>query len=233
MNDCLMKLTENPDWLKELPQEARLETKDGPVQVRTQRMGALRLPSGRIVACDPALVDVPPLERTVPAGEYPTTAVYIVYERDDDTRVAAACIDFAPGAICSWEPAVPEGVKEHVRRRGRAHGLGVDSAIASFMSAEACEHLNGPRKSELTQVLADADREERSPTCWWGLARLPGAEGLNVALFSAGNGDGRYPVFWGLSDTGAAIRLVTDFLLVRQWRGQTGISLRPWWRLWR
>jgi len=22
-------------------------------------------------------------------------------------------------------------------------------------------------------------------------------------------------------------------LLVRQWRGQTGISLRPWWRLWR
>jgi hypothetical protein len=38
--------------------------------------------------------------------------------------------------------------------------------------------------------------------------------GLNLALFSAGLGDGRYPVFVGYDEAGRPTRVVVDFLLV-------------------
>src|SRR5712691_4416758 len=130
-----MKPGEAPDWLTALPEDGRIATARGPARVETQRIGALRLPSGRVVACDPALVDVPPLERRVPAGDYPVTVVIAVRERDHDARIAAAWIDISSGAIASWDPAIVEGAGERERRRARAHGCGVDSGTGSFMSA--------------------------------------------------------------------------------------------------
>jgi hypothetical protein len=47
----------------------------------------------------------------------------------------------------------------------------------------------------------------------WANRRLDRGTGGNLLLFGTALGDGSYPSFWGLTEGGEALWLVTDFFL--------------------
>jgi hypothetical protein len=180
----------------------RLRTEAGEHDVAVLPIDPIVLPSGRLVVGDP-IVDIyyaEPQSREIPAGRYSVRLATAV----GWTGVIAALLRLRSGTPVRWHPADPE-----------RHG--VDSGTCGLMEHDL-QHLLA-RKSEgwherhinrCTDAL-DADG-------LWANRRLDRETGGNMLLFRTATGDGSSPSFWGLSEEGEALCLVTDFLL----EGMTG-----------
>jgi hypothetical protein len=181
-------------------------------------IGSLRIPTGKIVACDPYFCSTePPFGRAVPPGDY-EVQLRLVESDDWGLRVALARVVLSPDARTV-------DVEEAFRESTGSNAYLVDSGVGSFMDlrardafAEVLEehYRQNPTGNYYTDVLA-AELARNAPAPdqpgKWVLHELPGAD-LNVAIFSSGLGDGSYQSFWGLDARGEPTSLVTDFGLL-------------------
>lgn len=197
------------------------------VALEAVELGALALPTGRIIACDPYLLDVEmPFARTVPPGSYPVRVcvAHLKYRNDSrDQRIAFALVQFQPDMPARWEMAVVAGADLAALHVGEFYGYGVDAGTGSFMDAAAMQAL----KRQLDGVDYDsADERYFSPlsaaldatytdTRCWANYEIDAATRLNMVAFSSGVGDGEYASYWGLDENNAPLCLVTDFDVVQ------------------
>jgi hypothetical protein len=224
-----------PAYLSTLLEDgARAESSQGPARLERRAIGELRLPSGRIVACDAVVEpEYPPFARTVAPGAY---AVHLAIAHFDggDQRIAAAWLHFAAGVPARWEPAELAG------RAGKRAEYGVDSGTGAFLSAEAVPAVARRLDAGFAEAAAEAMQTNYADTRDWAVLPVPDTDGLDIALFSSGMGDGSYASYWGLDERGEPVCLLTDFGLLEAPERAAGAAessdpdavgpRRPWWK---
>ncbi|MDQ8023147.1 MAG: DUF4241 domain-containing protein [Moraxellaceae bacterium] len=182
---------------------------------RSQAVGELYLPSGRLVACDPLVSCGDAFAARVPAGRFPLQLA--IARNGDDERVALAKIVFAEGPIASWELAVTPAQDVSTLKPGEFFGYGVDSGTGGFMDADALTAFEAERErggEKFDQQLFDALDKTYRHTWSWHLHQTTGG---TVAMFSSGYGDGAYPTYRGYDKAGKLVAVITDFMIV-PWR---------------
>jgi len=173
------------------------------------RLGNLKVPSGRLIACDPQLLDGEPFEEAVPGGEYPVEVAIV--RVDGEERIAFARIKLSEADAVKWEMALVAGQDPAALEDGEVYGYGVDTAMGSFMDEEAfVEMLARSDEDDELYVQTLVDSMEDTRDC--GLLNDGKA---SVALFSSGYGDGTYASYWGMDVNGRRATLTTDFRVVR------------------
>jgi uncharacterized protein DUF4241 len=184
-------------------------------------IGAIGLPSGRIVACDPYFcADAQPYARSVPPGEYPVQ-LRRVSSKSWGERIALARVLLQEGGEAErFEPAI--------RDSDEVGAFFVDAGVASFMdettrasfaralSSYAVEHPDGNYYLDILQ--GELKRSATLPDDeydlgLWAIHRVRGTT-QDVAIFASGHGDGWYRSWWGISRHGDVVSLVTDFGLL-------------------
>ena len=175
----------------------RLRTGTGEDVVEVVAIDPLVLPSGRVVVGDP-LVDIyyaEPLSRGVPAGRYSVR----VATAAGQGGVLATLVRLLPGTPVRWQPTEPA-----------CHG--VDSGTSGLMDHEL-ERRFAKKSEEWFERHLNRCTDALDADGLWANRRLDRETGANLLLFRTATGDGHYPSFWGLSEGGEAICLVTDFFL--------------------
>ena len=199
----------------------------------------LRLPSGRIVACDPFTGLGPyggdPFTVAVPPGRYPVTASVVEItagqepgsefgsefgpDADADAeadpehpqlRVAAARLTILDEPVTDWEQAVVPEQDLAALGEDEFYGYGVDAGTGCFVDAEAVEPL-GEFEGDNETLQAAFEAVE------WAAAVVTLADpasGHNLVAFSSGWGDGSYPTWIGRTRTGEVACLVTEFFVI-------------------
>lgn len=178
-----------------------------PEAPRTEhRAGNLRISSGRLVACDPFVVERPPVAfaRELKRGVYDVR----VGRSDGDLAYAALVISDHP--VVSWEHARREGEPIHPATR-RAPGFDVDATTGAYLDRDSLAILmrGHPSAVDLFERARAAGYAERP----WATLSL--GAGFELAVFGTG-GDGRYASYWGLDAQGEPSVLVTDFGVLRR-----------------
>lgn len=196
---------------------ARFLGEDGaPITVRL--IGAPRLPdllvkSGGITAGDPFTMDFAdarPFNRPVPPGRYPVELAVACFDNGDQ-RVAAARVRLLPGAVARHELAYFDGDDPKDYGPDDVPVYGVDAGTGCFTDPAWAQ--DDPAEDFDPEDLSEILNRTYQHTLSYGAIPL-GA--CNLVAFSSGWGDGAYSSYWGLSASGAALELVTDFrLLVR------------------
>ena len=165
-------------------------------------VGALPLPTGRIVAADIASnPDRWPLARRVPAGTYEARA----YLADD--AVALLELRLAEGEVARWAEAGVEG--------GAAYAHPSDAGLSAFLDVEARDAMMAIDR-DLMERGSDFYHERLDPVLWGDgfyavLFDVTGDGALKAVVSASGYGDGIYGVWWGLDEEGRALTLVTDY----------------------
>jgi hypothetical protein len=188
---------------------AKVEDKE--IAFACYSIGPLRLPSGRVVACDGFIWEGLPFERTLPPGEYPVLVA--VARLGDDERIAFARIQCTDAKVVRWAMATCPGQDATSLKKDEIFGYGVDSGIGAFMALEAIGNLEKMGSSpELftSRLIDEMEKTYRSTRDW---ARIETKSG-NGVLFSSGYGDGFYASYFGFDAQGQISALVTDFGII-------------------
>jgi hypothetical protein len=169
---------------------------DTPALTEDVVAGRLSLPTGRLVA-DGALVgDARPLADRAEPGDYPVSVTVGRLPGSQFDQVAYASVVVSDAPTVSW---------------AQRSTIAVDGGTAGFISAEGSEAL-GTQGAAVTDVL---DRAFDSLTAHDDvITEFPIGDGLDLALFSSGYGDGGYDVYVGLDGDGKPTRFVIDFAIV-------------------
>jgi Protein of unknown function (DUF4241) len=197
----------------------------------------LRLPSGRIVACDPFTGLGPyggdPFTVAVPPGRYPVTASVVEIASSDGSesepergaesesepesepelphlRVAAARLTILDEPVASWEQAVAPEQDLGSLGDDEFYGYGVDAGTGCFVDADAVEPLGG-FESDTGTLLAAFEAVDWAATV---VTLADPGSGHNLVAFSSGWGDGAYPTWIGRTLTGEVACLVTEFFVI-------------------
>ncbi|WP_194896340.1 DUF4241 domain-containing protein [Catenulispora pinisilvae] len=168
-------------------------------------VGRLRLTTGRVVAADPATVDLQgeqaaaPYTVTLAPGEYAMETARIRGAGRQVDVVAAARVVVSGAATQTWELALRPGQDERLLGASEFFGFVVDSGTAAFMDASAVVAL---------AAYQDADDAEAAE------ATIPRDGIAELLTFPSGKGDGSYPVWIGRDAAGAVTCLVADMRLL-------------------
>ena len=221
-----------PTYLSQLIADAPgVSTELGAARLECRVIGELQLPSGRIIACDPLVEpDLPPFALVVPPGAWPV-GVTIVH-LPDDQRIAAGWVRVSAGKPVRWEPAQLAG-----RPARDAPAYGVDSGTGGFVSAEGAIAFAAQIDDDSIEAFQSTLEAEYVPTREWAVVPIAGTDGLNVAAFSSGLGDGAYVSYWGFDADEGIVCLLTDFRLMERPARREGSTtgegaVRPWWKFW-
>lgn len=219
----------SPDWCAGT--EATVQVNGGRYQLTTLKCGVLKVPSGKLVCCDPfaAMEKTGNVFITVPVGEYhvEVTLADVSPELDGShirEAYASLLIDESKTEIdrrC-LQPTVDGKPTGDILAPGEFFGFGVDAGTACFVDAAALEE-GMPDASNWYEELFEND----TPECWFdrmddpnhvraGIADIPLPEskvGNNLILFHSGWGDGFYPVIGGYDESGSLVAVHIDFFV--------------------
>jgi len=166
--------------------------------------GTLRMPSGRLVAKDPAWIDDrdQPFTVTIPPGEYPVRLSVVVFaDNPEHKSVAAAKVVIRDEPAHSWEMALLPGEDLRTLQDMAFYGFGVDAGMACFYDASAT-----PAFARLASGFEFGDAIT-SPTS-------DPESGTNLIAYDSGWGDGVYPTWIGRAIDGGVVCFVADMLLL-------------------
>ena len=188
------------------------------VQLSTERAGVLEFLTGRVVASDAYyLADDLPFTRWLAAGRHQVFVLHAMSASPRDDRVAAALIRARPGNPVRWEMALRPRQDVTVLGPHEFFGYDVESGTGSFASSEASEWLS---RAGATAYAVYEKRIEAAMFPSQGqldhVVDIPLGDprGLNVIVFHSGWGDGSYPSYFGLDDSGRPVVLMTDFQIL-------------------
>ncbi|MFF5482054.1 DUF4241 domain-containing protein [Streptomyces sp. NPDC012935] len=170
--------------------------------------GLLRLPTGRVVACDPGWrTPEEPFTVAVRPGSYRmqiATAAYPVEHWGKALHMegfTGARILVSEEPTATWELALRPGEDPRMLREGEFYGFGVDSGTGCFVDAAAADRLTGGERTVPDRDSAD------------GIFALDDPEsGGNLIGYPSGMGDGSYPVWIGRDADGEVTCFVADML---------------------
>lgn len=182
--------------------------------VTVHELGSVYLPSGKLVACDPATCSdgVAAFDFQLTPGDYNVSIA--VAEFGNDQRVAYARVQFAIAHPVSWDLALTTSDDRSKLKPGEYLGYGVDAGIGCFMSLESALILQEPDADKISEDIADAMGETYRHTWSWTNHVIDQDKRLNTVVFSSGWGDGFYPSFVAYDERGSIICLVTDFFVL-------------------
>lgn len=202
---------------------------DGAYSLSVVDCGALALPSGKLVACDPfaaMLGDGSDAYISLPPGRYPVQVTLAdVSGAHDGSHVREAYLSLvlADGAAVTYEQLalLADGETPEPLEEGEIWGFAVDAGTACFIDKERLEQ-DMPDPATWTQLF-----DGGTPQSWFarmddaahireGMANipLPGGDGTsNVVLTHTGWGDGLYPLLGAFDADGKLVAVHMDFLL--------------------
>jgi hypothetical protein len=172
-------------------------------RLRVLDLGLLRVPSGKLLACDPFAGMPDGVIADVPKGDYPVkVSIADVSDAQDGShnREAYLSVVIASGEAASHRPVVPP--KEKLLLPDHFYGVNVDAGTVAFVDAEAVRKLmpkgnwynelfeNGRGDSWFAQMDSDSPLPKGYANIVLPLAR----HGENLILAHSGWGDGFYPV---------------------------------------
>lgn len=191
--------------------------------VTRHELGNLEVPTGAIVAADPAVQpERPAFARKVTPGRY----VLTIYKAQG--RVAMAELRLASGTPTRWQMAIVPGQDAGTLKDGEIFGYPVDAGLGSFMDvkgrdaflerdAQEQKRLGANYGSSYDNIISDPlDANGGNEVILQPLAYEP----ANVAIFQSGWGDGFYASYWGLGEAGDPLLLVTDFGVIERGDGR-------------
>ena len=186
------------------------------ILIHTRRIGALKLPTGRLVACDPIVHPTSePFELEIKPGEY--TVQLVIAELRDEQRVAYAVLRLKPESARSWEVATVESEDTSLLSRDE-RGYTVVSSLASFMDAATAdlylsylELHHDEEPSDLEKSLQTLERRALKRGVSFGNLTHEWLAGGNILTCSSGFGEGFYQTYVGRDESGEISRVVTDF----------------------
>ncbi|RYF89627.1 MAG: DUF4241 domain-containing protein [Chitinophagaceae bacterium] len=173
-------------------------------------IGSLKVPSGKIVACDPMHIDEYgiPFTQVFPTGEFPVHLAIARLEQEE--MIAFACIQFSKLPVARWEFALQAGQEPLTFGGKKKHGYSVDAGVGMFIDEQNVKLLNPLDVTETDRGIYTAlDSNARNS---WRYAMYHFG-GTNAATFSTGFGDGRYASYIGFDANGSVCQLLTDFEL--------------------
>ncbi|RLP06227.1 DUF4241 domain-containing protein [Propionibacterium australiense] len=182
-------------------------------------LGMLRVPSGRLEACDPydTLGDGPSI--AIDPGDYPVrVTVADVSKAQDGSRLHEAYLSviLAGGEAASVEPARPVEGGEAI--------VAVEAGTVAFVDHEAIATAMPPNKLQWDDEIFQSSE----PDSWFSLMEDPGhyregsanivmplaSNGENVVISNSGWGDGVYPVVLTRDADGVPLGLHIDLMVV-------------------
>ncbi len=183
---------------------------------RTEDVGRIDLPSGRLAAFDPFVAfEAEPFDKALPRGSFPLR--FAIARSGDDERIALAKIAFSEARIARWELALVKGQDPAALKPGEFFGYGVDSGTGSFMDEAAMRayaaRLQHDGEKFSDQLIESMEKTYRHTRSW---LLLPTERG-RVALFSSGYGDGTYATYFAYDAQQNIVAAITDFGVVA-WR---------------
>ena len=177
-------------------------------------VGKIKIISGRIVACDPMIMEEYGIAFTqlFPTGEFPVQLA--IAELKGAETIAYIRINFNNEPVVKWEYALLPDQKPIGINDNEFYGYVVDSGIGIFVDEAAAKELN---KEALTQIGAEPYKQmDKHYHDSWKYAMYNFGRN-NLVVFTAGFGDGRYGTYIGYDASGKPCRLLTDFGLF-DWR---------------
>lgn len=185
-----------------------------------EELPSLWLPTGRLVACDPAAHAQPrPFAPAVPPGAYP---VFVHRSPDYSYALAYAELRVRLVPVVRWELALTAGQDAAILGPGEVFGYSVDTGLGCFLDAQTLALLPAHEADLRARLglgyanyydnfLAPALARAQPPR---QAATLPLYAGQpdNLAVFESGEGDGYYATYAGFGADGQVVRFVTEFL---------------------
>ena len=191
-------------------------------------LGQLNVITGQIIACDPlvSLYRALPFTKRAKPGQYPVI-VCIAKTKDSGDRYAVVKIEFLKAKAINWEMALVanQNIKE-LKSDDSFFGFPVDAGLGCFCDIttqkffnewQADFEKNNPGDNIYDDFLDTEfrknakDKTNPQDAGDWLDFKLPNNPDLNVIMFQSGYGDGFYPCYWGITDTGEICSLIIDF----------------------
>lgn len=208
------------EWIYAAIQAGELSDHDAKDDVRyvvnCEWIGKLRLPGGRVVAADPYTmgVDPQPFIQTLSASEADVVAARAVIGEGHE-RLAALILLAGFNPVVEWQMSTIDDQDVSALDGDEFFGYGVDAGTGSFGSPEAMRTVGrvlgedaGMLEDPLSAALFRDGVGTRS-----AVVAAPEDGAIPVAMCSSGWGDGVYPTWLGVDDSGDVVVAVTDFLL--------------------
>lgn len=192
-----------------------------PVYLRVHEAGKLVVTTGELVACDPflAVPDLAPFTAKVPEGRHAVRLCVAEYHKNNkpyDERVALARVDFGKAPVTAWMLATLPGQNLKSLKQDEYFGYVSESGTGCFTDAHGAQALSLALDTddEFAGTLEkDLERNYRV-TRSWAMREVDPETGVNVVMFSSGDGAGNYPTFVGHDAKGRVAAVLTDFLLI-------------------
>jgi hypothetical protein len=189
---------------------------DGPIDLAALTLGAIEVPSGRLVSTDGLLLEGAPFAQAIEPGRYPLQVV-LARLANGDERIAFAIVKLVDRVASTWTNATIEGDDPAELQDDELSGYDVESGVACLfdMATLSAWRTEFARNEAMYRGLERVLRENRRPTWTWARVRAAGGSGY---LFTSGLGKGSYASYWGSDASGTLVSLVTDFDLL-DWAG--------------
>ncbi|RYG42640.1 MAG: DUF4241 domain-containing protein [Chitinophagaceae bacterium] len=174
-------------------------------------IGKLKVPSGRIISCDPMHIDEYgiPFTENFPKGEYPVQLS--IAKMDNEEKVAFARITFKDAPVVTWKLALLPGQSPLPVDGEDYHGYSVDAGTAIFIDEEAKKAFDFKAGENMDADLFKAMNKHYRQS--WRHTMYDFAN-YNLAAFNTGLGDGTFATYIGYDAAGSPVRLTTDFGLL-------------------
>lgn len=193
-------------------------------KLTVHNLGVVRVPSGKIGACDPFVDLENPVVVRIPPGDYPVrVTIADVSEEQDGSHMREAYLSLV---MSEETPTLvePAPTLEGEPPAGEVYGVSVDAGTVAFVDADAVARCMPEDSSTWYEDVFDAHDDLNS---WFALmdANRPFPAGLanvvmpqataeeNVVLAHSGWGDGFYPLLQ-TKDAGGNVTAVHIDLLV-------------------
>lgn len=211
----------------------------------TMDIGVCDLPSGKILVCDPLVFlgdrNEEPFLQKAPAGTYHTEVCVIKPDEDGDcARYAAVRLRFSKKRPVSFYQALigHENLEELENEDDEYlyFGFGVDAGLGCICDEQVhkiyCDWSDKwdrehPGDNQYDDYFADlfAENYKKNPEFQrdggdWLNWKIPGTE-YHIPIFESGFGDGIYPVYWGVDETGMICQLVIHFINIELEYGES------------
>ena len=177
-------------------------------------VGKIKINSGRIIACDPMIMEEYGIAFTqkFPVGEFPVQLS--IAQLEGAETIAYIRINFSNEPVVKWEYALLPDQKPIGINDNDYYGYIVDSGMGIFVDEASAKELN---KEKLTEMTAEPYKQmDKNYHEGWKYAMHDFGKN-NLVVFTAGFGDGRYGTYIGYDAKGTPCRLLTDFGLF-DWR---------------